>query len=1094
MVTTPALWLEDGLTIAQDLLAEFAQDEAFETKLKIAFGTALNTQAMAQIQQALLYGDDLYGDDLPQFDLPQFEIVGTAALQGAWAAYDTTRRTVYVSDSFLSANRENPGAIASVLLEEIGHDWDTRLNPGQDAEGDEGAIFSALVQSQPLSEAQLQQLKGENDWATIQVNGIETWVEMATTDVTGGGQAVDNRQPFATLNYAIAFQGIFPPRNLSADHALTTGESTPYIGEVIQFAGNFAPRGYALANGQILSIAQNTALFATVGTTFGGDGISTFALPDLRGRAPIGTGIAPGGNVVDLGQIGGSETVTLTSAQLPAHSHLVNGSPTDSTGGGQSVSTLQPTLGLTPVITVRGSFGDLGHIGWFAGNFVPRDHAIANGQLLSINQNLTLFNIIGNTYGGDGVTTFALPNLQGRIAVGSGATRPLGSAFGSETVTLTSANLPAHSHTVAGANPSSSTGGGQPFSNLQPSLALSYEIAQRGVFPSRNLQAEAGTPDGGSSGEATDFVSSAGIISKETALAAIQDLAQVGIGLWQAAGISGEQLSQLTSVTYQIADLEPGYLAVLGEGNVITIDADASQRRWFVDATPEDHQEFGSTDPSTGELLATDASALGSFDLLTVILHEQGHRLGLGHVDAPGSLMSGSLGTGGRFLPSPSTLVPTAEDDHASPFFSVTEPTLAQVNMFAGPRFGNFRGDLLPADGQLLSIAQNSALFSLVGDTYGGDGLSTFAVPDLRDRTVLHAGQGPGLSNLDLGQVGGSATTTLSLNQMPAHSHNFPDPVNLPPIATNDSGFTAIQGIAQTIPVALLLSNDSDPEGASLRVISVGNASTGVVALNDNGTANLASDDFITFTPSSSFTGDATFQYTISDGVSNANAIATVTVNLDPNGNPGGNNGGNTGGNTGGNNGGNTGGNTGGNNGGNTGNNVLTGTPGNDTLTGGNTNDQLTGGLGADLLTGGGGGDRYLYSGRSQRQAFSNSLVGAPDRIIGFQFQEGDRIQLDYDNNLATIERPRKLYKVGRVKAKTLAAAVRTAYEDKRSNKPGQQPLAANEALFFRWGKRTYLSVNDRNPAFSGGRDLVINMTGTPIPGGSVLPVERYFV
>jgi microcystin-dependent protein len=92
--------------------------------------------------------------------------------------------------------------------------------------------------------------------------------------------------------------------------------STPYIGEIRMFAGNFAPVGWELCHGQLLSISENDTLFTLIGTTYGGDGQSTFALPDLRGRIPVHHG---GGYV--MGQAAGSETTTLTIAQIPAHSH-----------------------------------------------------------------------------------------------------------------------------------------------------------------------------------------------------------------------------------------------------------------------------------------------------------------------------------------------------------------------------------------------------------------------------------------------------------------------------------------------------------------------------------------------------------------------------------------------------------------------------------------------------------------------------------------------------------------------------------------------------------------------------------------------------
>jgi len=100
--------------------------------------------------------------------------------------------------------------------------------------------------------------------------------------------------------------------------------SEPFIGQIIQFGGNFAIRGYALCNGQILSIAQNTALFSILGTTYGGNGQTTFALPDLRGRAALHWGQGPGLSNYSLGQVGGTESTTLTQNNLPPHSHNLN--------------------------------------------------------------------------------------------------------------------------------------------------------------------------------------------------------------------------------------------------------------------------------------------------------------------------------------------------------------------------------------------------------------------------------------------------------------------------------------------------------------------------------------------------------------------------------------------------------------------------------------------------------------------------------------------------------------------------------------------------------------------------------------------------
>jgi microcystin-dependent protein len=97
----------------------------------------------------------------------------------------------------------------------------------------------------------------------------------------------------------------------------------PYIGEIRLFPYNFAPRGWAFCQGQILAIAQNTALFSLLGTTYGGNGQTTFALPDLRGRVPNSAGQGPGLSNYTLGEQGGSENVTLIAQQMPAHNHPI---------------------------------------------------------------------------------------------------------------------------------------------------------------------------------------------------------------------------------------------------------------------------------------------------------------------------------------------------------------------------------------------------------------------------------------------------------------------------------------------------------------------------------------------------------------------------------------------------------------------------------------------------------------------------------------------------------------------------------------------------------------------------------------------------
>ena len=167
----------------------------------------------------------------------------------------------------------------------------------------------------------------------------------------------------------------------------------PLLASIILFAGNFAPRGWAFCQGQLLPISQNQALFSLLGTTYGGNGQTTFALPDLRGRAPIGMGQGPGLSNIDLGQSGGAESVTLTSSQMPSHTHALNAvtdngdgsTPTNSllahsgaldkefkantngnttmhptaigaAGGSQPASIVSPYLGMNYIIALQGVF------------------------------------------------------------------------------------------------------------------------------------------------------------------------------------------------------------------------------------------------------------------------------------------------------------------------------------------------------------------------------------------------------------------------------------------------------------------------------------------------------------------------------------------------------------------------------------------------------------------------------------------------------------------------------------------------------------------------------------------------------------------
>ena len=162
----------------------------------------------------------------------------------------------------------------------------------------------------------------------------------------------------------------------------------PFIGQIMLFAGNFAPRGWALCEGQLLAISQYQALFSLFGTIYGGDGRTTFALPDLRGRAPVSFGQGPGLSNHAQGSRSGSETNTITIQQMPSHNHAVSipvstdgaeetsghlanstiyaedstagktypGVTTLNSGAGQSVNNMQPYLALNYIVALQGTF------------------------------------------------------------------------------------------------------------------------------------------------------------------------------------------------------------------------------------------------------------------------------------------------------------------------------------------------------------------------------------------------------------------------------------------------------------------------------------------------------------------------------------------------------------------------------------------------------------------------------------------------------------------------------------------------------------------------------------------------------------------
>lgn len=330
-----------------------------------------------------------------------------------------------------------------------------------------------------------------NDVTNVAPHGHQLGSGLMTNE-SGFAQTHSNLQPSLALTPIIATSGSYPPRDIltgsssegETPQPIGTGIDDPYLGEVTWIAHDQIPAGWAVADGSLLKISQNSALFSLLGTEYGGDGRVDFYLPDLRGRAVIGASSSS-----DLGVESGTPTEKLTLDKIASHTHeLPYGlGPTGSAGGPQPQSNLQPSLKLTAMVAIAGRYPDIpsnatggepgeqgelvpaelgsgpehyvASVAYFAGNFAPRGWMRASGQTLPIHQNTSLFSLVGTTYGGDGRNDFDLPDLTDRLAVGVGngpgtelSTRSLGQQFGVDDSTLTIANLPAHNHafTLAG--------------------------------------------------------------------------------------------------------------------------------------------------------------------------------------------------------------------------------------------------------------------------------------------------------------------------------------------------------------------------------------------------------------------------------------------------------------------------------------------------------------------------------------------------------------------------------------------------------------------------------------------------------------------
>ncbi|PSW05262.1 phage tail protein [Photobacterium lipolyticum] len=211
------------------------------------------------------------------------------------------------------------------------------------------------------------------------------------------------------------------------------------LGSIKFFGGNYAPKDFAFCGGQLITISENQVLYAILGSMWGGDGRSNFALPDMRGRVPIGVGRGPGRDNINMTERRGNEINALKISQLPTHSHAATFSPTTSTSSPPTATAaVKANSGTGTENSPAGNY-------WAIGNIVQgRDTLpVEKGYAKSAD----------TTLAGDAVTI--------DIAGGSG-----GITGGSVTV--------------------DQTGGGDPFSIMQPSLGINYIMCTQGIFPSRN--------------------------------------------------------------------------------------------------------------------------------------------------------------------------------------------------------------------------------------------------------------------------------------------------------------------------------------------------------------------------------------------------------------------------------------------------------------------------------------------------------------------------------------------------------------------------------------------------------------------------------
>jgi microcystin-dependent protein len=221
-----------------------------------------------------------------------------------------------IANDAVTTAKISDGAITDSKVKDVAASKITGILPvANGGTGTDSLTVNNLLVGNGTSAVQTIAPTTENGNINILVANGTNWISktLALASI-GTGTPISILPPYLTINYSICLFGVYPSRN----------GSESYVGEICIYAFNFPPRNWALCDGSIQSISQNQALFSLLGTTYGGDGQSTFALPDLRGRSPIGQGQGTNLSTRVMGQSGGSETTTLLQANIPAHTHTVS--------------------------------------------------------------------------------------------------------------------------------------------------------------------------------------------------------------------------------------------------------------------------------------------------------------------------------------------------------------------------------------------------------------------------------------------------------------------------------------------------------------------------------------------------------------------------------------------------------------------------------------------------------------------------------------------------------------------------------------------------------------------------------------------------